>query len=539
MLSIKMKKLLLSVAAVGLGMAALAQMDVNKPINKLRYAEQAIAQLYVDSVDEGKLVEDAIRGMLDKLDPHSSYSDPKETKELNEPLEGNFSGIGITYNLVKDTVYVISTVPNGPSAKVGILPGDRIVAANDTALTGKEITQREVMRRLRGPKGSLVTLKTVRTSDGATDTVVFKVKRDDIPIYSVDASYMLTPETGYIKLNKFGAETSKEFNEALKKLKKKGMSSLVLDLTGNGGGFLNAAVDVLGELLPFGSKAVYTQGTNSPRYDLYVKPSGKTPLFADGRLVVLVDEYSASASEITSGAVQDYDRGVIVGRRTYGKGLVQRPIPFPDGSMIRLTVAHYYTPTGRDIQRPYEKGDGDAYRHDLLDRFNHGELMHVDSIKFDKTKLTHTLVKGREIYGGGGIMPDKFVPLDTMPNTKYFRDLSAKNVLLAYTVDYVDANRKAIKKLYKNDDSFVNGFEVSEQMLADIVKRGEDAGVKFNKDEYDRSKAMLSIMIKGLIGRDIYEPQTYNKVYNTVNEPLQRALLIIAGDEYDELLGGK
>lgn len=530
-----MKKILIPLAALAVVCASMAQ--VNTPLNKLRYAEQAIANLYVDTVDEDKLVEDAIVGMLEKLDPHSSYTNAKETRELNEPLEGNFSGIGITYNLVKDTVYVISTVANGPSQKVGILPGDRIIAVDDTVIAGIKIGQNDVKKYLRGPKGTVVDLKTLRVRAGAApDTIVFRVTRDEIPIYSVDAAFMVTPRTGYIKLNKFAAETAKEFTDALKKLKKKGLQNLILDLTSNGGGYLNSAVELLGEFLPQDYLAVYTEGTNSYRQNLYVKPSGKEPLLEEGRLVVMADEYSASAAEITAGAIQDWDRGVIVGRRTFGKGLVQRPVPFPDGSMIRLTVAHYYTPTGRDIQRPYEKGDAEAYRKDLLDRFNHGELMHPDSIKYDESKATQTMRLGRRIYGGGGISPDRFVPLDTMPNTSYLRDLSAKNVINQYVVGYVDKNRKAIKKQYKNDDQFVEGFKVTDAMLKDIIERGEADGVKFNQEEYDRSRNTLAMIVKGLIGRDIYESQTYEKVSNPLDPIFVEALRIIESDEYVNLL---
>lgn len=530
-----MKKIFIPLAALAAVCVSMAQ--VSAPLNKLRYAEQAIANLYVDTVNEDKLVEDAIIGMLEKLDPHSSYTNAKETRELNEPLEGNFSGIGITYNLVKDTVYVISTVANGPSQKVGILPGDRIIAVNDTVIAGIKISQNDVKKYLRGPKGTVANLKTLRVGNGGVaDTIVFRVTRDEIPIYSVDAAYMVTPRTGYIKLNKFAAETAKEFTDALKKLKKQGLENLILDLTANGGGYLNSAVELLGEFLPEDYLAVYTEGENSHRQNLYVKPSGKNPLFGEGRLVVMADEYSASAAEITAGAVQDWDRGLIVGRRSFGKGLVQRPIPFPDGSMMRLTVAHYYTPTGRDIQRPYEKGDAEAYRKDLLDRFNHGELMHPDSIKYDESKAAETMRLKRRIYGGGGISPDFFVPLDTMPNTKYMRDLSAKNVINQYVVAYVDQNRKAIKKQYKNDDQFVNGFQVTDSMLKEITDRGEADGVKFNQEEFDRSRGILSAIVKGLIGRDIYESQTYDKVYNPYDPIFREALRIIEGEEYDSLL---
>lgn len=532
-----MKKILLLCASLAVVCVLVAQTQITSPVNKLRYAEAAIANLYVDTVDENKLVEDAITGMLEKLDPHSSYTNAKETKELNEPLEGNFSGIGITYNLIKDTVYVIQTVAGGPSQKVGILPGDRIIAVDDTNIAGVKLSQNDVKRYLRGPKGTVVNLKTLRPRTGSSgDTIVFRVTRDEIPIYSVDASYMVSPTTGYIALNKFAAETPQEFRKALKSLRKKGMKNLILDLTSNGGGYLNAAVELLGELLPDGSLAVYTEGVNSLRQDLHASPEGKTPLFADGRLVVMADQYSASAAEITSGAVQDWDRGVIVGRRTFGKGLVQRPIPFPDGSMMRLTVAHYYTPTGRDIQRPYEKGDAEAYRKDIMDRFNHGELMHQDSIKYDEALKVFTRRLNRPVYGGGGISPDKFVSLDTTENTSYLRDLTAKNVINQYVVDYVDRNRKTISKQYKNDDRFAAGFVVTAEMLADIVARGEAEGVKFNQEEYDRSKELLSVLVKALIGRDIYENQTYDKVYNPHDPIFVEALRIIEGDEYESIL---
>lgn len=531
-----MKKLLFLAAGAVIAGSIIAQ-QVQNASQKLRYAEMAISQLYVDTVDEEKLVEEAIKGMLESLDPHSSYSTPQETKELNEPLDGNFSGIGISYNLLTDTVYVIQTISGGPSDKVGILPGDRIIAVNDSSIAGLKLKTSEVSRRLRGPKGSEVVLTVLRTDPGkAPDSIKFHVTRDDIPIYSVDAAYMVTPQTGYIAVNKFAADTPKEFSGALEKLKKKGMRNLILDLTDNTGGYLNSAVEMLGELLPEEYLAVYTEGVNSPRRDFLALPAGKTPLFEQGRLVVMVNQYSASAAEITAGAIQDWDRGVIVGRRTFGKGLVQRPIPFPDGSMIRLTTAHYYTPTGRDIQKPYEKGDTKSYRDDINERFNHGELMHADSIHYDESLKTHTLKLSRPIYGGGGISPDFFVPLDTMAVSKYYRELTAKSLINKYSVNYVDANRKAIKKLYKNDDRFVAEFNVTDAMLDELKAMGDKAGIEFRQDEFDRAKPLLQTVIKGLIGRDVFENQTYDKVYNGYNDIFREALRVIESDEYDNLL---
>ncbi len=501
---------------------------------KLRMAEAAISQLYVDSVDETKLVEDAIKGMLDGLDPHSSYTDPEETKDLSEPLAGNFGGIGITFNLNQDTVYVISTVAGGPSEKVGVMAGDRIIAVNDTAIAGVKMKNSEIMKRLRGPKGTDVNVKVLRS----TDTVDFRITRDDIPIYSVDAAYMADPTTGYVRVNKFGAETPKEFREALKKLRKQGMKDLVLDLVDNGGGYLNAAVEMLGEILEPGQLAVYTEGLSSPRADLAVPRTAK-PLMADGRVVVMVNQNSASASEITSGAIQDWDRGVVVGRRTFGKGLVQRPITFPDGSMMRLTVAHYYTPTGRDIQKPYEKGNAKAYREDMVNRLNSGELMHADSIHYADSLRVSSLRNRRDLYGGGGIYPDSFVPLDTTEYTKYYRNVLAKGLLNRFAIEYVDHHRKQLKKEYKNDTQFVERFRVTDEMIGRLREMAEAEGIEYDAEQAELSRPLFDMVIKGLIGRDIFESATYFKVFNLHDPIFAEAMRIIKSPEYDTLLQPK
>lgn len=501
--------------------------------NKLRMAESAIAQLYVDSIDENKLVEDAIRGMLENLDPHSSYSTPEETKELNEPLQGNFSGIGITFNMNQDTLYVIQTVSGGPSEKVGVLAGDRIIAVNDTSIAGQNMKNTDIMKRLRGPKGTQVDITVLR----GKETIPFRIIRDDIPIYSVDAAYMVNDNTGYIRLNKFAAETPEEMRKALTDLKKQGMENLILDLTDNGGGYLQASVDMLGEFLQPGSLAVYTEGLNNPRNNNYARPHGKQPLFTDGRLVVMLNQYSASASEIAAGAIQDWDRGLVVGRRSFGKGLVQRPIPFPDGSMIRLTVAHYYTPTGRDIQKPYEKGDQKAYNKDIADRFESGELMHKDSLKYNDSLKVQTLKMKRDIYGGGGIYPDSFVGLDTTENTKYYRNIMAKGILNRYVISYVDQHRKELLKKYRNDDEFVKDFAVTPEMLESIRQMGDTDGVEFNEEEFLRSEPLFKMIIKALIGRDIFENATYFKVYNEHDPLFKEAVRLIGSDDYPLLLG--
>ena len=533
-----MKKTLIIAAAVPVisAIAAIAASNRQVQLSKLRMAEQAISQLYVDTVNEEKLVEDAIKGMLEGLDPHSAYSNVEETRELNEPLEGNFSGIGISFNMSKDTVYVIQTIAGGPSEKAGILAGDRIISANDTVLAGVRMKRSEIMKHLRGPKGTKARLKVLRRSAGNTDTIDFTVTRDEIPIYSIDAAYMVDPTTGYIRVNKFAAETASEFRDALKKLRKQGMKDLILDLVENGGGYLNASVELLSELLPPRQLAVYTEGTASTRYNHYTRPDSRFPLFEDGRLVVMANQYSASAAEITAGAIQDYDRGVIVGRRTFGKGLVQRPIPFPDGSMMRLTVAHYYTPSGRDIQKPYVKGDAEKYDSDIMDRYNGGELMHEDSVKYDETKRRYTLNNARTIYGGGGIYPDIFVPLDTTEYTKYYRDLVAKGVINSYTIDYVDANRKQLKKLYKNSQDFLNRFEVTDEMIDDLKARGDKEQVKFSEEEQQRSRPLMAMIIKGLIGRDVFEEEVYWRVINAHDPIFKKALEIIHSPEYETKL---
>lgn len=508
------------------------------PSQKLRLAEMVISQYYVDTVNEDKVVENAINGMLEKLDPHSAYSNPEETKELNEPLNGNFSGIGITFNMNRDTLYVIQTVAGGPSERVGILAGDRIIAVNDTSIAGVKMKNSDIMKRLRGPKGTKVDVRVLRRSAGKSDSIDFRITRADIPIYSVDAAYMADPATGYIRLNKFAAETPKEVETALRQLKKQGMKQLILDLVDNGGGYLTAAVDLVSEFLEPGRLAVYTEGRNSPRYDHKTRPGGTKPLFADGRLVVMVNQYSASASEITSGAIQDWDRGVIVGRRTYGKGLVQRPFPFPDGSMIRLTVAHYYTPSGRDIQKPYTKGDTKAYAMDLLDRYNHGELMHEDSIRQIDSLRVATLRNHRPIYGGGGITPDVFVPLDTTDFTKYYRDVMAKGAINQYVIKYVDENRKELKRRFKNDADFLKGFEVTGDMLASLYALAEKEGVKPDEELARRSAPLFRTIVKALIGRDVYDNATYFKVYNSYDPIYREALRLINSDEYDKRLAG-
>lgn len=535
-----MRKLLYVALAAIMATGISAQMiKFNQNSQKLLQAESIITDYFVDTVDDTKLVEAAIRSMLEELDPHSAYSTAEETKELNEPLAGNFSGIGITFNMNKDTLYVIQTIAGGPSERVGLIAGDRIISVNDTAIAGVKMKNSDIMKRLRGPKGSKVNVKVLRRNQGKTDTVDFRITRADIPIYSVDASYMVDDKTGYIRINKFAAETLNEFTTALKSLKKQGMRQLILDLVDNGGGYLNAAVEILGEILEPGMTAVYTEGRRTPRYDYEARPKSGKPLLNDGRVVVMVNQNSASASEITSGAIQDWDRGVIVGRRTFGKGLVQRPFNFPDGSMMRLTMAHYYTPTGRDIQKPYKNGESDEYRKDILDRFNSGELMHADSIKYIDSLKVETLRTHRTIYGGGGISPDVFVPLDTTHFTKYYRDVVAKGVLNQYVIKFVDENRKQLTSAYKNDMEFVDRFDITPEMLRALYDLAEKEGVEFVAEQAELSEPLFKMNVKGLIGRDVFDQSTYYKVYNRYDPIFKEALRIINSAEYDAILNGQ
>ncbi|MCI6197019.1 MAG: S41 family peptidase [Prevotella sp.] len=507
--------------------SAMAQMKLNfgddSPLRKLQIAELAISNLYVDNVDEGKLVEDAIRGMLEKLDPHSSYSTPKEVKALNEPLSGSFEGIGVQFNMVEDTLLVIQPVTGGPSEKVGIVAGDRIVSVNDTAIAGVKMSKEEIMRRLRGPKGTKVMLGIVRR--GIKDTLSFKVVRDKIPVKSIDAVYMIRPEVGYVRIGNFGATTHDEFCEALEKLTKQGMRNLILDLQGNGGGYLQAAVNIANEFLQKGDLIVYTEGRRMQRADYKAKGNGK---FLDGKIVVLIDEYSASAAEIVTGAIQDQDRGMVVGRRSFGKGLVQRPIDLPDGSMIRLTVSHYYTPAGRCIQKPYTKGDTKDYAMDVMNRLKHGELMSADSIHFADSLKCYTLREHRPVYGGGGIMPDYFVPLDTLAYTKFHRELSAKSYIINANLKYVDANRKALRKRWKSFEEFRRDFvfpkEEIDKMIVDAAK---DKIVPKDNAELEKTLPKLSMQLKALVARDLWDMSEYFAIINEESEIVRKAVEII------------
>ncbi len=520
---------LITPSLIGRGGVGLAQLRFNlgnnSPIRKLQIAEMAINNLYVDTVDESKLVEDAIRGMLKELDPHSTYATPKEVKAMNEPLQGNFDGIGVQFNMIEDTLIVIQPVVNGPSEKVGIMPGDRIVSVNDTAIAGVKMSKEDIMKRLRGKKGTQVKLGVVRR--GIADQLTFIVTRDKIPVKSIDAVYMVRPGIGYIRITNFGATTYDEFMEGVRTLQQQGMKDLLLDLQDNGGGYLQAAVQIADEFLEKNDLIVYTQGRKAgQRAEYRAKGNGK---LVEGKVVVLINEFTASAAEIVTGAIQDQDRGTVVGRRSYGKGLVQRPIDLPDGSMIRLTIAHYYTPSGRCIQKPYKKGDLRDYEMDLDNRLKHGELTNPDSIHFADSLKCYTLRKQRIVYGGGGIMPDFFVPLDTLQYTKYHRQLSARSIVLNASLRYIDNNRKQLKSRYATFEQFNRQFEVPQSLIDEIIAEADKQKVKPQDDaEMKRTLPYLRNQLKSLVARDIWDMSEYFHIANDQNHIYQKGLEVIS-----------
>ena len=500
---------------------------------KLATAEHIINTFYVDSVDEDKIVEQAIISMLKTLDPHSAYSNPEETRELTTPLQGNFSGIGIQFNMLNDTLYVIQTVAGGPSEKVGILAGDKIITAGDSILSGVKRKNSSILNILRGPKGSTIDVDVIRR--GEPKPISFRITRDDIPVESVDVAYMADPTTGYIRVTRFAETTPREFAEAIYGLRQQGMKNLIIDLQDNGGGYLNAAISLAEQFLGRGSTVV---STRAPRLGLQEDYKVKRPgMMQDGRVVVLVNQYSASASEILSGALQDYDRGAIVGRRTFGKGLVQRPFPFDDGSMIRLTISKYYTPSGRSIQKPYTKGNSEEYEHDMVRRYESGELTHADSIHFDSSLRTYTLRNHRPIYGGGGIMPDLFVPVDTSDYSDYYRDIVAKGTLNRFSINYVDEHRKELKRKYPTENKYISDFKVTPEIMKQLQTEAEKDSVKFDSGQYARSEQTIATVLKGLIGRDLFTQRTYSRIVNPMNPVYTQGLELINDEKrYNELL---
>lgn len=526
-----MKKLLIFLAVLSLTFVTKAQ-DMPEYMLKLMYTSNVISRFYVDETNNDKITEAGVKAMLKELDPHSTYTDPKETKALLEQMQGSFSGIGIQFNVVSDTLYVIQTTKNGPSERVGLLAGDKIITVNDTLIAGVKMERADFISRLRGAKGSTVKIGVMRR--GIDRILEFNIVRDDISTETVDAAYMIDEKNGYIRITSFGAKTHEEFATKLDSLQRLGMKNLIIDLEGNGGGYLNAAVDIASELIEENKLVVYTEGRSNPRYEYMSKGKGK---FLKGNLVVIVDETSASAAEILSGAVQDWDRGLVVGRRSFGKGLVQRPFNLPDGSMIRLTIARYYTPTGRCIQKPYGN-DSIKYEQDLMQRYNSGELTSADSIHFPDSLKTYTKRLGRPVYGGGGIMPDYFVPLDTLKYTKYHRALAAKGCIVQASLKYLDANREELTKEYSDIYDFDNRFEVDEEFLNILREQSAQDNVEpeGGEEELQKSLPEIKLQLKHLIARDIWDMSKFMEIYNKSNDMFLKAYELVKEKKFEKLM---
>jgi len=515
--------ILLAISVSSSAQSKQKSVDPKATTMKFNTLMQLINYYYVEDVDQPKLTEDAIVAVLKELDPHSVYISKDEVEKTNEPLVGNFDGVGIQFQIYKDTILVISPVPGGPSDKLGILAGDKIIKINNEDAFGKKVTTQYVLDHLRGPRGTKVDVAIYRK--GRKELIDYTITRDKIPLNSIDASYMVTDNIGYIKLSRFAATSADEFIDAANALKKQGMKNLVFDLRGNSGGYLNIAFDLADQFLPAGKLVVYTKGARSPKQDFIATSSG---IFETGKLIVLIDERSASASEIVSGAVQDWDRGLIIGRRSFGKGLVQRPYMLPDSSMVRITTARYYTPSGRCIQKSYADGE-EAYGDDLDKRFKHGELYHADSIKFPDSLKYFTQNK-RIVYGGGGIMPDFFIPLDTTFVSKYYTDIFRKSLLNEFTGQYIETRRKDLLKAYPDIKSFKNGFTDDQKLLDEFVAFAATKDVPRNDKDLEASGLQIKTVLKGLIARNLYNLNAYFEMVGTTDDELNQAIQVIKND---------
>ncbi len=488
--------------------------------NKINDVVNYINQEYVDTVNQKKLVENTIEGMLHTLDPHSAYIPADDLQAMNEPLEGNFEGIGVEFHVQSDTIMVVSAISGGPSDQLGIRSGDRIVKVNGKNVAGINITNAQVTQLLRGESGSKVNVSIVRR--GNDKPVEYTITRGKIPIYSVDVSYMLDAKTGYIKISHFAEKTYDEYIEGFMKLKNLGLKNLVLDLRGNPGGYLKTAIQIADEFLPQKKLIVYTQGRSRPRETYYASSRG---YFEQGALVVLVDEGSASASEIVAGALQDQDRATVVGRRSFGKGLVQEQSEFPDGSAIRLTIARYYTPTGRCIQKPYV-GGYEEYQNDLLDRMKKGEFESTDSIHFIDS-LKYKTPSGKIVYGGGGIMPDVFVPLDTTGISQFYTEANSKGLITQFAYDYLDQNRRSFEK-YKSFGDYFKNFSVSDEIYHEFINYALKNKVSKDEKGEKNSSAIIRIQLRALIARQIWKNDGFYPVIHEMDPTLKKAMQLIS-----------
>lgn len=497
--------------------------DSRSTTQKYNAAFQLISMAYVDSVNHQELTETAIKSMLKELDPHSVYMTKEEVTRANEPLMGNFEGIGVQFQIFKDTIVIISPIPGGPSDKLGIMAGDKIVKINGEESVGEVINNNYVMERLRGKKGSEVTVSIFR--QGKNDLLDFNIIRDKIPLNSVDATYMVSDETGYIRLNRFARTTMDEVRQAITALKLEGMQNLILDLRNNSGGFLDVAVDLSDEFLDRDKMIVYTEGLRSPRQDFRATSRGS---LLKGKVIVMINEGSASASEIVAGAVQDWDRGLVLGRRSFGKGLVQRPFNLPDSSVIRLTTARYYTPSGRSIQKPYDEGVAE-YHKDISKRLEHGEMVHADSIHFPDS-LRYLTNNKRVVYGGGGIMPDIFLPFDTLGTSEYYSLLSRKGVINSFTLEFMNQNRQEMEKEYPVLEAFIAEFETDEEFMESFYAFAEKEGVERDNEGIEASGTHLAVMLKALLGRNLFDLNAYYRIISDIDRELQQAVQTMADD---------
>ncbi len=511
--------------AIGLSVVFLTTMGLQAQWNpqalKLAQVMDKVARYYVDSIDDNEVVEGTIVHMLHELDPHSSYVSKEELEQLNEQLEGEFEGIGVSFNVLNDTIYIVRAISGGPSERVGIRAGDRIIDVEDEIVAGIGITNRDVQHLLKGPKGSRVDISVLRR--GEKELLDFSITRDKIPVFSLDAAYMINNRIGYVKLARFSHTSIDEFEKAVADLKKQGMEDMILDLTNNGGGWLPVAVELTDHLLSGNKEIVRTEGAKVPDRTYRSRKAG---LFEEGNLVIMIDGNSASASEIVSGAIQDWDRGVIVGRRSFGKGLVQQPFYLSDGSMIRLTVARYYTPTGRLIQKSYENGY-EEYTLDLINRFNKGELSSADSIEFPESQRYKTLSLHRTVYGGGGIMPDYFVPFDTSAFSDYYRRLINGGIFNRFVLQYVDDHRSELKVKYPNFKSFNSSFGTSKEQLEELLAFAGEEKLDFNEKGWTTSKDQIALLFKGYLARDLYGMGNFYEVFNETNEVFNKAVEIL------------
>lgn len=488
---------------------------------KLAQVMEKVSRFYVDTIDESAVVERTIVQMLHELDPHSSYLSKEELESLNEQLEGEFEGIGVSFNILEDTIYIVRAISGGPSERVGILAGDRIVRIEEETVAGTGITTRDVQRLLKGPKGTQVNVSVLRRNE--RKLLEFNITRDKIPVLSLDASFMVNERIGYVKLARFSHTTIEEFEKAVRSLRSQGMEDLIIDLAGNGGGWLPVAVDLADHLLSGDKEIVSTEGSKVPDRKYRARKPG---LFEDGNLVIMIDGSSASASEIVSGAVQDWDRGVIVGRRSFGKGLVQQPFMLSDGSLIRLTVARYYTPTGRLIQKPYEDGY-EEYAMDIIHRYNKGELSNADSIAFPPSQQYRTLTLNRTVYGGGGIMPDYFVPLDTSIYSDYYRSLVSLGIFNQFMLQHVDKHRKELQERFADFETFNREYKPSQSELDQLISFAAGEELEFKQEDWDTSKEQIAMLFKSYLARDLWGMDEFFEVYNQSDEVFLKAVEIL------------